>query len=338
MSRWTVGSGSPSAVRDLRLGQLRAGAGEQPEDVEAAGERADGGFSPLKLPSACRMCENTPASRRRQPPTCRSEPTSRARSGPSSTCGSRCPTAAGSPRASGCPRTPSATRCPRSWTPCRTARATAPRRGDAAWNRYFAGHGYAGVRIDLRGSGDSDGLIDDEYSEQEAGRRRRGDRLARRAAVVRRRGRDDRRLVGRVRRAAGGARNPPALRGHRRRSTPPTTATPTTCTTSAAACWRPTCSTGRPAWPPTSASRPIPRSWATAGATRWRERLERDGAVGRDLARAPAPRRLLAPGLGLRALRRASPARCSRSAAGSDGYRDMVLRMLEHVARARCAG
>ena len=40
--------------------------------------------------------------------------------------------------------------------------------GDTAWNRYFAGHGYAGVRIDLRGSGDSDGVIDDEYSEQEA--------------------------------------------------------------------------------------------------------------------------------------------------------------------------
>jgi len=40
--------------------------------------------------------------------------------------------------------------------------------GDPAWNRYFAGHGYAGVRIDLRGSGDSDGLIDDEYSEREA--------------------------------------------------------------------------------------------------------------------------------------------------------------------------
>jgi putative CocE/NonD family hydrolase len=40
--------------------------------------------------------------------------------------------------------------------------------GDAAWNRYFAGHGYAGVRIDLRGSGDADGLIADEYSEQEA--------------------------------------------------------------------------------------------------------------------------------------------------------------------------
>ena len=40
--------------------------------------------------------------------------------------------------------------------------------GDMPSNRYLAGHGYAGVRIDLRGSGDSDGLILDEYSEQEA--------------------------------------------------------------------------------------------------------------------------------------------------------------------------
>ena len=40
--------------------------------------------------------------------------------------------------------------------------------GDMPQNRYVAGHGYAGVRIDLRGSGDSDGLIADEYSEQEA--------------------------------------------------------------------------------------------------------------------------------------------------------------------------
>jgi len=28
---------------------------------------------------------------------------------------------------------------------------------------YFAGHGYAGVRVDLRGSGDSDGVLTDEY-------------------------------------------------------------------------------------------------------------------------------------------------------------------------------
>src|SRR5690606_29553086 len=32
---------------------------------------------------------------------------------------------------------------------------------------YLAGHGYACLRIDLRGSGDSEGVIDDEYSEQE---------------------------------------------------------------------------------------------------------------------------------------------------------------------------
>ena len=32
---------------------------------------------------------------------------------------------------------------------------------------YFAAHGYAGVRVDLRGSGESDGILDDEYSPQE---------------------------------------------------------------------------------------------------------------------------------------------------------------------------
>jgi putative CocE/NonD family hydrolase len=43
------------------------------------------------------------------------------------------------------------------------------RKGDAFAARdnrhhaYFADHGYAGVRVDLRGSGDSDGLLEDEY-------------------------------------------------------------------------------------------------------------------------------------------------------------------------------
>jgi uncharacterized protein len=32
---------------------------------------------------------------------------------------------------------------------------------------YFAGHGYAGVRIDIRGTGDSEGLFGDEYVKQE---------------------------------------------------------------------------------------------------------------------------------------------------------------------------
>jgi putative CocE/NonD family hydrolase len=32
---------------------------------------------------------------------------------------------------------------------------------------YVAAHGYACVRVDLRGSGDSEGILDDEYSPQE---------------------------------------------------------------------------------------------------------------------------------------------------------------------------
>ena len=38
---------------------------------------------------------------------------------------------------------------------------------DAETYRYLAGHGYAGVRVDLRGAGDSDGLMRDEYLAQE---------------------------------------------------------------------------------------------------------------------------------------------------------------------------
>jgi putative CocE/NonD family hydrolase len=38
---------------------------------------------------------------------------------------------------------------------------------DEPMHHYFAGHGYAAVRVDLRGSGDSDGILLDEYSKQE---------------------------------------------------------------------------------------------------------------------------------------------------------------------------
>ena len=40
--------------------------------------------------------------------------------------------------------------------------------GDPVRHAFFAAHGYAGVRVDLRGSGDSDGLLFDEYHAQEA--------------------------------------------------------------------------------------------------------------------------------------------------------------------------
>lgn len=38
---------------------------------------------------------------------------------------------------------------------------------DEPIHHYFAGHGYASVRVDLRGSGDSDGVLRDEYLPQE---------------------------------------------------------------------------------------------------------------------------------------------------------------------------
>jgi hypothetical protein len=47
------------------------------------------------------------------------------------------------------------------------------RKADWTWRRdaprhpYFAGHGYASVRVDLRGSGDSEGILLDEYLERE---------------------------------------------------------------------------------------------------------------------------------------------------------------------------
>jgi putative CocE/NonD family hydrolase len=38
---------------------------------------------------------------------------------------------------------------------------------DSLTHPYLAGHGYAGVRVDIRGCGDSDGVLSDEYSRQE---------------------------------------------------------------------------------------------------------------------------------------------------------------------------
>jgi putative CocE/NonD family hydrolase len=38
---------------------------------------------------------------------------------------------------------------------------------DSSYHPYFAGHGYAGVRVDLRGTGASDGILYDEYLKQE---------------------------------------------------------------------------------------------------------------------------------------------------------------------------
>jgi uncharacterized protein len=51
------------------------------------------------------------------------------------------------------------------YIPYRKRDGTLPR--DEMMHPYFAGHGYAAVRVDMRGNGDSGGLMDDEYSQQE---------------------------------------------------------------------------------------------------------------------------------------------------------------------------
>ena len=51
------------------------------------------------------------------------------------------------------------------YLPYRKRDGTAPR--DATTHPVFAAAGYACVRVDVSGTGDSDGLFDDEYSEQE---------------------------------------------------------------------------------------------------------------------------------------------------------------------------
>ena len=107
---------------------------------------------------------------------------------------------------------------------------------DGIMQPYVAGHGYAVLRIDLRGTGESDGLLRDEYTRQEHDDGVGRARLDRGAALVHRPHRHDRRILGRLQRAAD--RGPPAAGSWRpsSRSAPPTTATPTTPTTWAAAC------------------------------------------------------------------------------------------------------
>ena len=51
------------------------------------------------------------------------------------------------------------------YIPYRKRDASRPR--DDVMHHYLAGHGYACVRVDLRGSGDSEGVLEDEYLQQE---------------------------------------------------------------------------------------------------------------------------------------------------------------------------
>ena len=83
----------------------------------------------------------------------------------STTRGSRWRTARGSRRGSGSRTSDAPVPAILEYLPYRKGDAFAAR--DNRHHAYFAEHGYAGVRVDLRGSGDSDGLLADEYLPQE---------------------------------------------------------------------------------------------------------------------------------------------------------------------------
>ncbi len=80
--------------------------------------------------------------------------------------------------------------------------------GDAAWGTYFAAHGFGFARVDLRGSGDSTGILEDEYTVQEQRDTERVIAWLADRPWSHRGGRHDRRLVGRVRRPADGGPAP----------------------------------------------------------------------------------------------------------------------------------
>jgi uncharacterized protein len=172
---------------------------------------------------------------------------------------------------------------------------------DQTMHPAVAAQGYACVRVDIRGNGESDGLMRDEYLPQE---------LADGAEVI---GwiaeqpwcSGD---VGMLGISWGGfnglqvaALRPPALAGGHHASARPTTATPTTFTIAAAAC-----SNDNLAWSATmmafSSRPPDPLLVGERWREMWLERLQQHAVPGRQLARTPAPRRLLEARLGLRGL------------------------------------
>ena len=85
----------------------------------------------------------------------------------STTSGSRFRTEDASPRISGCRPARTLLRCRRSSRSRPTGTRTTRRRRDAVRHPYFAEHGYASLRVDIRGSGASSGVLLDEYTEQE---------------------------------------------------------------------------------------------------------------------------------------------------------------------------
>ena len=187
------------------------------------------------------------------------------------------------------------------YIPYRKGDGTAPR----DWPRhvYFAGHGYAVLRVDLRGSGESDGLLHDEYlplEQEDALEVLRW--IAAQPWSTGRRG-HVRHLLGRLQRAPGGGARAAGAQGRdhalldrrplrRRRALP-----------------RRRGARARDALvgrvdAVLQRDRPRPRG-GRAGLARRLARADRQRrAVRVRVASPPAPRRLLEAGLGVRGLRR----------------------------------
>src|ERR687897_3117474 len=72
---------------------------------------------------------------------------------------------------------------------------------DELTHPYLAGPGYACVRIDLRGNGDSEGVMEDEYTQQEHDDALEVIAWLATQPLVHGRGRHDRHLLGRLQRA-----------------------------------------------------------------------------------------------------------------------------------------
>ncbi len=86
---------------------------------------------------------------------------------------------------------------------------------DALTHPYLAGHGYACVRVDMRGSGDSDGLMEDEYTQQELDDAVEVIAWLAAAALVQRQCRHDGHLLGWFQRPAGRSPEATGAQGHR---------------------------------------------------------------------------------------------------------------------------
>ena len=232
----------------------------------------------------------------------RVRPSSRGASGRSRTPGSTSPTARASPARIWLPEDAEDDPVPAvlEYLPYRKTDGTVVR--DSQRQPYLAGHGYAAVRVDMRGTGDSDGVLTDEYTQQE-----QDDALEILAWLAEQPWCDGK--LGMWGISWGGfnalqiaARRPPGLG-----------AIMTLCSTDDRYAddvhYRGGCvlaldmlhwASSMLTW---NARPPDPRLYGDGWREAWLERLETLDALDRALARPPAPRRLLEARLGLRGLR-----------------------------------